>query len=82
MPKGPITSRPLIKDTDPKYKAGQKRYYEANKERRQKMMKEYYIKNQERLRARRMERYYEEKAKKMAAANKIENEVGDIKYEE
>jgi len=65
MPRGPITSRIRVKDTDPGYKQMRKNYYESHKEEIAERMRTYYEKNKEHLRARRKQRYYENKARRL-----------------
>jgi hypothetical protein len=68
MARGLITSRPLIKDTDPKYLAAQMRLYNNNKEIYKENMKIYYQKNKERLKANRRARYAAQKLAKPLSA--------------
>jgi hypothetical protein len=62
MPRGPITSRPLIRDTDPNYSQYKIKYYNEHKAERAVHMKNYYEKNKEILKAKRKLRYHIAKA--------------------
>ena len=62
MPRGPITSRVNIKDTDPTYSKYKLKYYHEHKAACAIHMKSYYEKNKELLKARRRERYHAAKA--------------------
>ena len=58
MPRGPITSRPLIRDTDPNYSQYKIKYYNEHKAECAVHMKNYYEKNKELLKAKRRLRYH------------------------
>lgn len=75
MPKGPITSKPLKKDTDPTYKESQKRYYRNNIEKCKANMRKYYQENSDRIRAKRKARYYELKRARETAQQSENVEV-------
>jgi transposase len=62
MPRGPITSRPLIKDSDPTYSKYKLRYYHEHKAACAIHMKNYYEKNKEQIKAKRRESYALKKA--------------------
>ena len=62
MPRGPITSRPLIKDADPTYSKYKLKYYHEHKAACAIHMKSYYEKNKEQIKAKRRERYHAAKA--------------------
>ena len=61
MPRGPITSRPLIKDTDPHYSANKRRHYHAHSDAYKQKAKAYYEMHKERIKARKKQKYREKK---------------------
>jgi hypothetical protein len=61
MPRAKITSRPLIKDTDPRYLVYKREYARAHKAEFDITSKAYYQLNKEKIKARRRERYHASK---------------------
>lgn len=58
MPRGPITSRPLIKDTDPHYSANKRRHYYAHSDVYKQKSKAYYEMNKSEILRKKREKYY------------------------
>lgn len=68
MPRGPITSRPRIKDTDPGYLSSSKKYYHSHKELVASKAKIYYEKNKEAILLQKRTKYQAEKRQRAIEA--------------
>ena len=68
MPRGRITSRPLIKDTDPGYLSSSKKYYHANKELVAAKAKARYEANKDARREQQRLKYHEKKRQRAIEA--------------